>query len=186
MKVLITGAYSTGKTLLVNGLKRRLENHGIPAFSLSDSSREIPFPLNRNQGHDTTLWLLSWQISKELTAERLNTPESIIICDRGVPDILAHNLEACTRAQGLKSNVALDAGTSWCSSYNLSFMSLIDNTIPILQDGLRDPDPKYRHRMEAFARETVAPLNPCLTLPLGLEDRLEYSLNEIIKHRNSS
>lgn len=180
MKILVTGAYSTGKSILVQHLARRLEGLGLSVLVLSDSSREIDLPLNRNQGHDTTLWLLSWQISKERLASCLDTSKRIIICDRGVPDILAHNLEAKSRGQDLKNDLAYRAGVEWCSSYDLSFFSKIDEEIPIEADGIRVTDPGYRRLMESFASESIEYVNPCLTMPLALADRVAFASSRIV------
>lgn len=180
MKILITGAYSTGKSTLIADVSKSLEASGIPVLVLSDSSREIDFPLNRDQGHDTTLWLLSWQISKERLSKSLGASYRVVFCDRGVPDILAHNLEASRRGQELQSEVALHAATDWCSSYDLSFLSTIDETIPVQEDGVRVADPSYRHLMGKFAIQTAAYLETCQTLPLLLEDRVTFVRSRIL------
>jgi nicotinamide riboside kinase len=179
LKILVTGAYSTGKSTLIRGLAEALEASGTSTLVLSDSSREISFPLNREQGHDTTLWLLSWQISKERTAAEIWGQKSVIICDRGVPDILAHNLEAGTRAQGLSNQNALSAAQDWCKTYDLSLFSLINDSIPIEEDGIRVADPNYRRLMETFAQKTVELLQPCVTLPFSEQERIKFSLSEI-------
>lgn len=180
MKVLITGAYSTGKSTLIAEVSKSLEACGIATLILSDSSREISFPLNRDQGHDTTLWLLSWQISKERFSNSLGTNYRVVFCDRGVPDILAHNLEASRRGQELQSEVALKAALNWCSSYDLSFLSTIDEAIPVQEDGVRVADPNYRTLMGEFAIQTTAYLTRCQTLPIALEERVNFVRTRIL------
>jgi predicted ATPase len=180
LKILITGAYSTGKSTLIADVSKSLEASGISVLILSDSSREISFPLNRDQGHDTTLWLLSWQISKERLSKKLGASYEVIFCDRGVPDILAHNLEARRRGQELQSDVALQAALNWCSSYDLSFLSTIDEAIPVQEDGVRVTDPSYRHLMGEFAVQTAAYLTKCQTLPLALEDRVTFVRSRVL------
>ncbi|MBB4209744.1 AAA family ATPase [Roseinatronobacter bogoriensis] len=180
LKILITGAYSTGKSTLIAVVSKSLESSGIPVFVLSDSSREINFPLNREQGHDTTLWLLSWQISKERLSKSLGASYRVVFCDRGVPDILAHDLEARRRGQELQSEIALQAALNWCCSYDLSFLSTIDETIPVQEDGVRVADPSYRRLMGEFAAQTAAYLTTCQTLPLALEDRVTFVRSRIL------
>jgi nicotinamide riboside kinase len=180
LKILITGAYSTGKSTLIAEVAKLLEANGLSALVLSDSSREISFPLNRDQGHDTTLWLLSWQISKERLSKSLGEAYKVVICDRGIPDILAHNLEAGSRGQGLKSDLAVEAAMNWCLSYDLSFLSTIDEQIPVKEDGVRVADADFRHQMGAFATETARYLKGYFTLPLALEDRIAFVSSHLL------
>ncbi|WP_411958715.1 AAA family ATPase [Paracoccus homiensis] len=180
MKILITGAYSTGKSTLTEEVSKLLREDGLSVLVLSDSSREINLPLNKNQGHDTTLWLLSWQISKERLSQALSEVYQVVICDRGIPDILAHNLEAGSRGQGVRSEIALQKALDWCSSYDLSFLSTIDDRIPVKEDGVRVTDPGYRRQMEEFATETASSLKACMTLPLSFEERVIFVRSRIL------
>ncbi|MBQ2262477.1 MAG: ATP-binding protein [Loktanella sp.] len=185
MKILVTGAYSTGKSIFVNELAGTLRKNGYSVAVLPDSSREITLPLNRYQGHDTTMWLLAWQISKEKISSSMLKANSIILCDRGVPDILSHNLESITRNSGLENAHAMSTAQDWCKSYDLSFFSLIDKAIPINNDGLRVIDPSFRQKMEDFALETTKGLRHCLELPFPSADRVVFAINEIKRYQSS-
>jgi hypothetical protein len=125
------------------------------------------------------MWLLAWQMSKEKLAVSMVPPRSILICDRGVPDILAHNLEATSRGSGLKNPDALKAAEEWSTTYDMSFFSLINEGIPIEPDGLRITDPKYRKALEEYARETVDLLDPCFDLPFHGRERVEFAESKI-------
>src|SRR5438046_1871174 len=95
IKVVVTGAYSTGKTTLVDVLAGALARDGISREVLPDISRRCPMPLNTSQTDDTTLWLIGSQVSGEVAAAA--TGAEVILCDRGIPDILSHHLEVLAR-----------------------------------------------------------------------------------------
>jgi hypothetical protein len=141
-----------------------------------DVARECPFSLNTAQGEDATLWLLTKQVSNELEISR-NRPD-VVLCDRGVPDILAHLEEAKTR--GVIS-IRLDSLKpflfEWCKSYDLVFVSRIDIEIPTAADSLRVPDDSFRAQMEAFSDAVLAQFTPrARTVALSAEERLAESL----------
>jgi len=56
---------------------------------LPDVARESPAPLNENQTDEASIWLASVQISREIAAGFRES--DVLLCDRGVPDILAHH-----------------------------------------------------------------------------------------------
>jgi hypothetical protein len=179
LKILVTGAYSTGKTTFVNQLSVCLTEAGIPSVTLCDSSREITLPLNKEQGMITTLWLLAWQISKEKTALNLSPKGTVLICDRGIPDILAHNFDSGDRGTGLTDGNALETAQDWCSTYDLSFFSVVDAAIAVAEDGVRVTDASYRLKLQEFGRLTSSYLGFCTDLPVDLTERVNLAKKEI-------
>lgn len=174
----MTGAFSTGKSRLVEliGFELR-KSHSVA--TAPDVARECPFPLNKNQGEDATVWLLTKQVSNELEISR-NRPD-VVLCDRGIPDILAHSEEARTRGV---TSVRLDSLKpflfEWCKSYDIVFASRIDFNITTASDSLRVLDDSFRARMEAFSDAVLAEFTPhARNLALSPEKRLNESLNLI-------
>jgi hypothetical protein len=127
----------------------------------------------------TTLWLLAWQISKEKTAQNLCPKGTVLICDRGIPDILAHNLEADARGSSLTDSSALETAQDWCSTYDLSFFSEVDAAIAIEEDGVRVADASYRQKLEEYGRLTSGYLGSCTNLPVDLAERVNLAKKEI-------
>ncbi len=56
--MVITGAFSTGKTSLVDSLADALTGLGLTVARVPDVARNCPVPLNTGQTDDASLWLL--------------------------------------------------------------------------------------------------------------------------------
>jgi predicted ATPase len=171
-KLLVTGAHSTGKTSLVRAIVGDMASIGRTTFVVTDIARECPFPIGLGQTDRSTLWLLHQQVAEELRAEAAGA--DWIVCDRGVPDILAHWTDICLRnpigsklMEGLYTYMAL-----WSLSYTYVFLSLADGNIPLEPDGLREVDPEYRCRIEELITKELCGLGVSfVALPAGLDDR---------------
>jgi hypothetical protein len=174
-KVLVTGAFSTGKSTLVGGLASNLRRRYSVAV-VPDVARQCPFALNDAQEEEGTLWLLTKQISNELEIS-LQRPD-VLLCDRGIPDIVAHLEEARTRsAAGVRPDLLKPFLIDWCKTYELVFVSKIDSRIPTVRDRIRVPDHEFRAEMEAFSDSVLADLVPhAITLALTPTERLAESL----------
>lgn len=176
-KVVVTGAYSTGKTILVGTLAAALADYGISCTVLSDVSRQCPMPLNTAQTGDGTLWLVGNQVSAEI--EACAAGSDVVLCDRGVPDILAHHLEVLSRRPESRVELLRPFLEDWLSTYDLLLLSRVDEAIPILADGLRNPDAAYRTLLDGYAVDVVSGLARTVTLPFGDGVRLETSLQAV-------
>jgi len=174
----VTGAFSTGKSSLVeslaSSLRRRYSVSVVP-----DVARRCPFALNRAQEEEGTLWLLTKQVSNELEIS-LQRPD-VLLCDRGIPDIAAHLEEARTRgAAGVCPDLLKPFLIEWCRTYELVFVSKIDSRIPTVRDRVRVPDHGFRAEMEAFSDTILAEFTPhARTLVLSPDERLSNSLELI-------
>lgn len=173
VKVIVTGAYSTGKTTLVEAIARELVREGWRTLVLPDVSRDCPMPLNRSQTEASSLWLATTQISRELAATA-RSPD-VVVCDRGMPDILAHMLDG-----GAMSGSSIEAFTAalhhWCGTYDVLLGSTIDPAILPQPDGVRDLDPAYRERLAHAARQILSPIAGVEWLPTDRETRIARSL----------
>ena len=144
-----------------------------------DVARQCPFALNRAQQEEGTLWLLTKQVSNELEISR-KRPD-VLLCDRGMTDILAHLEEARTRgAAGVCPDLLKPFLIEWCKTYKLVLVSKIDRRLPTVPDCLRILDHNYRAEMDAFSDAVLAKFLPhARTLSLSLEERLDESLDLI-------
>jgi len=62
MKVAFCGAHSTGKTTLINELRKI-----YPTFNfVNECARDCPFPLNEKTTFESQDWIFREQISREL------------------------------------------------------------------------------------------------------------------------
>lgn len=152
-KVLITGAFSTGKTTLAQKVCGLLP--GKEPFFISDVARSCPLPLNKIQTFSSTIWLVGEQIKRESEFEY--TQNDLCICDRGIPDIWSHSVfamhyvdEPTTLERSLTA--FLD---EWIRTYEKIYLSEIDPFLPIQQDNLRDNDLAYRQILENILKELL-------------------------------
>jgi len=179
LKVLITGAFSTGKTELINDLTLQLRGEGVSVAVTPDVGRNCPMPLNSDQTVESTIWLLTTQVSCEILA--LGGSAQVLLCDRGVPDVLAHHLDIAKAGRDPEEWIEALAPflKRWLATYDLILFSQIDETIPIAVDGLRDVDEEYRSRLELLAR-TVLKGEPAVeVLPFGRLERSIYSSQSV-------
>ncbi len=183
-KILVSGAFATGKTTLCNRVADRLVSEGRSVTILSETPRRCPFALNKDQTPLASAWLLGEQIRSEVEVV-VSEPE-LVICDRGIPDIVSHTtiLEvAGRRDQDLKTSL-LDLARSWCRTYDIVFWALLDPHEQIESDGVRVADKRYQEFLEASIEEAfrLLSLSP-LILPGANAERVEAmrkSIEELI------
>jgi nicotinamide riboside kinase len=184
LKVIVTGAFSTGKTTLVGSLADALIGSGITVARLPDVARNCPVTLNSDQTDDASLWLLTTQISREIAAAF--GMEQVLLCDRGVPDVLAHHL--VVRERDGEGRVALlDRFLDiWLETYDLILLSRVDESVPIMSDGLRDGDAAYRTMLDDYAARVLAGRKGVHELPFEGAQRLDYAREMIARSLASS
>jgi nicotinamide riboside kinase len=171
-KLVVTGAHSTGKTSLARAIIEDLSARGLTATLVGDVARDCPFPIGLSQTEQGTLWLLHQQAAAELRAESAEV--DWIVCDRGIPDILAHG--AYIRLRGAPDSRLMDSlkpyMTEWMDTYTFVLHSLIDERVPLAADGLREPDPAYRMRIEQLIKDELRGVGSSLCpLPPDLAGR---------------
>ncbi len=171
-KLLITGAFSTGKTTLVRALAASFVGERAAPCVLDDVARSCPFPLNEDQTWEASCWLVTEQIRREI--EAYAGAPSLVICDRGIPDILSHHKLVAPRDVLPPLDEALVAlCREWVSTYEFVLVSRIDERIAISVDEVRTPDPKYRRRLQDHLIEILRELRvDFVELPFALTDRV--------------
>lgn len=188
MKVLITGAYSSGKTSLVHQLSSspRLRSKFPSGIVLRDDpSRDCPLPLNRQQTIYTSLWLAGRVISEESRLTHGRAPEFLMLCDRGMPDFLSHTpYEGPGLTTDFESTL-WGLSSEWMLTYSMIFLSRVDHQVPIDPDGLRVCDSSYRAHLEQRLLNCLEKLNhPVITLPHEQTERIrmiESAINSFYK-----
>lgn len=179
LKVIVTGAFSTGKTSLVDALSTDLVDRGLTVATVPDVARDCSVPLNADQTEDATLWLLATQIAHEI--EAAFGPEMVMLCDRGVPDVLAHHLDLASSDKAGWADLLKPFLDSWLSTYDLILFSRIDERIPIASDGLRTEDSAYRTRLDQLAHRVLFGLANVEELPSESTQRLRYAREAIVR-----
>jgi len=177
VKVIVTGAFSTGKTTLVNALVPALSGRGLSVVLLDDVSRSCPFPLNEGQTDEASAWLATTQVSREIDAAA--AAPDVIMCDRGVPDILAHQEDLRASGRGGLLETMRPFLERWCGTYAVVLASRVDPAIPPEEDELRLADPAYRERLAECAQIVLARFAEPVWLRHAPADRLAQALEAI-------
>lgn len=178
LKVIVTGAFSTGKTKLLAALEAELIGAGLTVVNLPDVARECPLPLNEIQTDEASLWLLTTQISKEIVTSQ--GFEHVLLCDRGVPDIFAHQLDHSENDRAAWLEPIAPFAEKWISTYDIILLSRVDEAVPIAPDGLRSEDAAYRTRLDRRATEALASRPDIIELDNSFPVRLAQARDAII------
>jgi predicted ATPase len=176
LKVLICGAFGTGKTTLVTEVLIA-NNRGC---LVPDVARGCPYPVNRDQTLPVSLWLLGEQIKSEsATLARGQVP--FVICDRGVPDILSHTLALISVSPSPLSDVFVELSKAWARTYDLVFWAKRDSSRFIEPDEMRLSDPDYQQQMENLLAEALTMLSLHFeVLPSGQDERVALLRRRIL------
>lgn len=148
LKVVVSGAFSTGKSTTVDMVHDALTQAGYSLEVLPDVARQSPLPVNREQTAEGSAWLIGEQIRAESVAVA-KRPE-VVLCDRGVLDIGSHNrmIEPASRRESLVLKAVEDIVTAWSATYDIVFVTRIDERLLPLADGVRDTDPLYQQALD--------------------------------------
>lgn len=180
LKVIVSGAYSTGKTTLVESLSAELRNVGLTVTALPDVARGCPMPLNQAQTNDASLWLIGMQLARE--TEAVAAGPAIVLCDRGIPDILSHLDEAASRGGMGSVGLMRPFLDRWLESYDLILYAQLNESTPIEPDGVRLEDHDFRTLMAGLAQRIVAPLaDRTVVLPSDKDARCVAAFQAIMR-----
>lgn len=147
-KIGIAGTHSTGKTTFVTLLERTFAQLNVTTKRVRDlasEARDRGFPILREHTYESTLWIMTTGISREL---ELATAADVVIVDRPVGDALGY-LGAALEHRGAVlpdgDREVLETLTRHHSrSYDVLFKTDVDPTIAIDRTKDRDFDPAYR------------------------------------------
>ena len=178
-KVLITGAYATGKTTLCQMLMDEMSRESIPNKLVTEVPRRCPFALNRDQTPLASVWLVCEQIRSEIES---SVDTAVLLCDRGLPDILSHTLVLDLSApdnQALWQGL-LALGQRWCATYDVVLWVRIDPARQIERDEIRVVDRTYQSQLERAIQDVfrLLGIHP-IELPQETSDRAVACLSII-------
>jgi hypothetical protein len=174
LKIGISGTFSTGKSTLIAALTKRLSEsktlYGL--MELSTIARRCPFPINKDQTMETSLWIMTQMISAELTAAIHN---KLTITDRTAIDVWA--LGEWAREQGREAPtlapILRDLTGHWLSTYDLIFRSRIDPAMTPNWPKIPEKDLAFRNYIEQLQERCIRTFDlSVVELPDGLTERL--------------
>ncbi|MDR2812866.1 MAG: ATP-binding protein [Puniceicoccales bacterium] len=145
-RYLITGTHGCGKSTLSHRICSELKKSGYNAIVLSETARESPFPINRGQTVDSTLYIALKQAVKEL--EAIAHGYQHLVLDRGVLDSFVYS-EATRREEISEVEVGLrEAFRLWTSGYDDIIFVKSEGNDTLQADGVRDTDMEFAQKIE--------------------------------------
>ena len=84
MKIAVIGTHGVGKTTLVHMLATYAIRNAKKVSIIEEVVRDCPFPINDKSTIDWAYWLVTEQISRELSSEARK--QDLIVCDRSAID----------------------------------------------------------------------------------------------------
>ena len=109
---------------------------------------------------------------------------AVLICDRGLPDILSHTYGVASDAQDPASAFGVDSLTrlcaDWLRTYDFVFRTKVDLEMPIVEDGLRVADRNYQLHMDSLLTTALTSTGAAYSwLPPSLPDRVNTIMRSI-------
>lgn len=142
----VTGTHSTGKTTFINNAAAQLRNSQLKVSVVTDLASmavQKGFPILHNHNEESTLWLITHGISKELEQSLIN---DIVIVDRPVVDAIGYYLAAMEITNRSINRSYLDLlfcmASEWLKRYSLICKMRLNTGIPLGAD--RDTDHNFR------------------------------------------
>lgn len=180
MKILITGVFSCGKTTLVERLcqdERIVRSIGA-AVARNDPARLCVLPLNKAQTIHTSIWLAGTVLTLESELEARGA--DLIICDRGLPDIVSHTYGHTTDVK--RQSGLIQMASWWSKTYAHIFRAHANPEIPVELDSLRMPSQRYRSQMDDLLTRALKETGTdVLDLPHSLEQRVDTIVDTIAR-----
>jgi len=146
IKLGIAGTHSTGKSTLVSQLETLLVDRGLRVKRVADVATEAlkaGFPILRDHTFESTLWIMSRGVSRELEA---GLEADVVLVDRPIMDALAYLFAALayrgTTLSQEQSEYLLDLARHHSRTYAVICKTVLDSSIP-LGPG-RDEDLAFR------------------------------------------
>ncbi len=142
MKIAIIGAQSTGKTGIILNLREKLHKKNKDFLITEEKARFCPLPVDEKATIKTELWILSTQISAEISATA-GKKDTILLCDRCVIDPLIY-----LRLNYKKKDIPrfiVDLVKYWAKTYDYIFKTQIDPKYenPV-KDGFRNTNAEWQ------------------------------------------
>ncbi len=157
MKIAIVGTHGIGKTTLAYQIAAEAKKKGRNALVINEIARRCPFPLNDKQVPEGAEWIISTQISHELSAKANKT--EYIICDRSAYDPICY-MKASKHDKSSYRSAKLYA-SEWLKTYDKVFL-VVPDTKKLAPDGFRCTDINFQELvndqfMQEFQIKNICP-----------------------------
>ncbi|MDR2377566.1 MAG: ATP-binding protein [Puniceicoccales bacterium] len=158
-KCLITGTHGCGKSTLAHRICSELKRQGHNAIVISETARECPFPINKGQTLDSTLFIALRQAVKEL--EAVAHGYTHLVLDRGVLDSFVYS--AATRPGPISEleKAIQGALATWSQQgYNqVIFLRCDSRDAPqaLQADGVRETDLAFARKIDELFENFITP-----------------------------
>jgi len=177
-KILITGAFSTGKTSLIKLIKDKLETNDKKVLVINEVARECPYALNLKQDLISTSWMVMRQLQNEL--KTYTKDYDYIIFDRGLPDIISHT-EYINSDKLFLNQLKLLAAES-CKRYDYIYLSKISKKFKIEDDGIRLVDYNFQEELEKLLVDSLKQMKiSYIELPETNIERASFIISKIMR-----
>ena len=146
-KVGLCGSHSTGKTTLIQQLKKEMPRLNL----VSEAARDCPYPINEKTNFRSQEWIFRTQVKRELDAAL----DDITISDRTVYDQLAY-----IRYAYEEGNITYDEYmlleryiTKWGKTYD--YIVYLPIEFSLEKDGIRSTDEFYRVAIDNHVKDIL-------------------------------
>lgn len=147
VRIGVTGAPSTGKTLLLRRIEMELRAQGVRVARtgrLGRRAADIGLPKMHRHTATSTEWIMAQGIADEIAAGTQGT--DVVLADRAAIDALAYYFAALdfrgeAADPGEASRLRLLAGTQH-AKYNLLMATVLDESVPA--ESRHPHEPRYR------------------------------------------
>jgi nicotinamide riboside kinase len=159
VRIGVTGAHSTGKTLLLRRIEMELRAQGVAVARtgrLGRRAADLGLPKMDKHTAQSTEWIIAQGIADEIAAAQ---GAAVVLVDRAVVDALAY-YQAALEFRGEAADPAEDerlrllAGTQH-AKYNLLLATVLDPTAPV-EARRHAYDPRYRVLVDQHVHRLLA------------------------------
>jgi thymidylate kinase len=156
-KCLITGTHGCGKSTLSHRICSELKRNGHNAIVISETARECPFPINKGQTLDSTLFIALRQAVKELEATAHGYTH--LVLDRGVLDSFVYSEATRQGPTSELENAIQGALATWSQQeYNqVIFLRCDSRDTPqtLQEDGIRETDQAFAKKIDELFEKMI-------------------------------
>ena len=153
--IAFSGTHSSGKTTMLTEVKQMIERQQHSVYVCPDVARSCPFKLNKDATYVTQDWILENQILVDKQGRE--SYSDIVLSERTVLDniayaywLLMNRKITVDEYHGLRGRAKEYLGKN---RYDLVF---ILSPLPIVLDGIRDPDKTYQSQVADLIAEMLS------------------------------
>jgi nicotinamide riboside kinase len=150
-RIAIFGTHGAAKTTLVYKLAAFFKMKDKNVTVIHETARQSPFPINLNAVYQTTLFVVSSQLQKELSAEAQGF--EIAISDRTLSDAFIY-INHLKRGNELTKALE-DFSFKWLKKYDVLIYLEPTEGFEISQDGIRATDKSFQQSIRDQFRDLV-------------------------------